>query len=210
MNIPKIAKSARIARHAILAASLFALSACVAPVGPVEVTRFSAPDNRAELGQGPVFTVPAPGIDGGSLEYRSFEAAVRQELERVGYRPEIRGQVMSAGHAIATISYSRSVRPSGGERGPVSIGVGGGTGGYRSGVGVGLGFNLGGKTGDVIITELRVDIRNSSNAVIWEGRAVSEARQGSPLAETQLSAAKLAQSLFVDFPGTSGETILVE
>jgi hypothetical protein len=210
MNIFKIAKSANLARHAALLASVVLMSACVAPVGPVEVTRFSVPEYRAELGQGPVSTVPAPGIDGRSLEYRSFEAAVRRELERVGYQPESLGQGMPAGNAVATISYARSIRPSNGERGPVSIGVGGGTGGYGSGVGVGLGFNLGGKSGDVVVTELRVNIRNASGMVIWEGRATSEARQGSPLAETQLSAAKLAESLFVDFPGTSGETILVE
>lgn len=210
MNILKTAKPVRFVRHAMLLAVVLSVSACVAPVGPVEVTRFSAPEHRGELGQGRIVTVAAPGIDGKSLEYRSYEAAVRRELERVGYQPAITGQGQSATHAIATISYERSIRPSGGERGPVSIGVGGGTGGYGSGVGLGLGFNLGGKSGDVIITELRVDIRDSSNKVIWEGRAISEARQGSPLAETQLSAAKLAESLFVDFPGTSGETILVE
>ena len=210
MIIDKLAIAVRKAPRVLPLAVLLSVSACVAPVGPVEVTRFSAPDRQSELGQGPIITMAAPGIDQRSLEYRSYEAAVRKELERVGYRPEFTGQGVSAGNAIATISYARSVRPSGGQRGPVSIGVGGGTGGYGSGVGVGLGFNLGGKSGDVITTELSVNIRDSNNMVIWEGRATSEAREGSALAETQLSAAKLAESLFVDFPGTSGETILVE
>lgn len=194
----------------VLGAPLLMVSACVAPVGPVEVTRFTAPQRAADLGQGPIFTEAGVGIDGTSLVYRSYEAAVRNELARIGYRMAPLGQANAAGNAVATISFTRNVRGSNGQRGPVNVGIGGGTGGFGSGVGVGLGFNLGGKSRDVIVTDLSVSIRDSQNTVIWEGRASAEAREGSPLAETQLSAAKLAQSLFTDFPGTSGETILVK
>jgi hypothetical protein len=49
-----------------------------------------------------------------------------------------------------------------------------------------------------------------SGETLWEGRASFAVKASSPLAETQLGAAKIAEALFQDFPGNSGETILVE
>ena len=97
----------------------------------------------------------------------------------------------------------------------MSVGVGGSTGGGRyyggSGVGLGIGINLSGRPKDQIETVLAVTIRDrASNVSLWEGRARLVAREGSPLANSQLGAAKLAQALFGGFPGRSGETILVK
>ena len=94
---------------------------------------------------------------------------------------------------------------------PVSVGIGGGTGGYGSGIGLGLGVNLSGPPPEMVETQLSVVIRNrASGQTLWEGRASFSARASSPLAQTQLGAAKLAEAMFRGFPGTSGETILGE
>jgi hypothetical protein len=45
---------------------------------------------------------------------------------------------------------------------------------------------------------------------LWEGRSSFTVRASSPLAQTQLGAARMAEALFKDFPGQSGETIQVK
>ncbi|HEY6869866.1 MAG TPA: DUF4136 domain-containing protein, partial [Novosphingobium sp.] len=116
-----------------------ALGGCVAPTGPVEVTRFHLPDT-APLGRGPIAVVAAPGMDPGSLELRAFTAAVGRELQRLGYR-EVTGE---AGVQLAEVRLERRTVQPERNRSPVSVGVGGSTGSYGSGLGVGLGFNLSG------------------------------------------------------------------
>ena len=46
---------------ALAMASALSLAACTTPSGPVEVTRFVAPDRVTELGSGPIFVESAPG-----------------------------------------------------------------------------------------------------------------------------------------------------
>ena len=97
------------------------------------------------------------------------------------------------------------------ERPPVSIGLGGGSygGGYRGGVGVGGGvsFGIGGKTRELYVSELSVQLRRrSDNSTVWEGRAITESVGDQPV-ET---AARLANALFKGFPGESGVTITVK
>jgi hypothetical protein len=93
------------------------------------------------------------------------------------------------------------------------VGVGGSTGGYRSGIGVGVGLditNLINKPKARILTELSVRIkRRSDNLVIWEGKAMQESSAGTPAAQPGIAASKLAEALFKDFPGKSGETVTV-
>ena len=50
----------------------------------------------------------------------------------------------------------------------------------------------------------------ASGKALWEGKATFTVRAASPLASTQLGAAKLAEALFKGFPGSSGETIQVK
>lgn len=178
---------------------------CVAPVGPVEVTRFHLPG--AALAQGPIAVEPGSGMDGGSLEYRSYAAAVARELVRIGYTEQVAGRAPQ----VAQVRVERAaIAPSRG-RSPVTVGVGGGTGGYHSGVGVGVGIDLSGPPPEEIETTLSVSIRERADSrVVWEGRASFRARADAPVAQTQLGAAKLAEALFQGFPGRSGETILVQ
>lgn len=184
--------------------------ACVSPAGPVEAVRFVSPDRAAELGRGPIRVIAGEGTDSSSLEFRSYAAAVERELERVGYQVLPVGAGTARDVQTAIVRVERMVlAPGGPERNPVSVGVGGGTGGFGSGLGVGIGLNLGGRPKDRIATQLFTNIRSGDGVMLWEGRAMVEAKAGSPMAETQLNASKLAEGLFTDFPGESGATIEV-
>ena len=195
----------------LLTALLLApLAGCVAPTGPVEVTRFhlapaELPANAA-LGRGTVAVVAAPGNDPGSLELRAFSAAVARELQRIGYQ-----EVTVDGAQQAEVRLERRTVQPERTRNPVSVGVGGSTGSYGSGLGVGLGFDLSGPPPAMTETRLGVMIRDkASGRVVWEGRASFSVRASSPLATTELGAAQLAAALFKNFPGNSGETVLVK
>lgn len=183
------------------------LSACATPVGPVEVTRFHLPDT-AMLGRGTIRVEPAPGEDGTSIEFRTYAAAVARELTRLGYAEAVPGG--AAGSQVAVLSVERETLLPGPRRSPVSVGVGGGTGSFGSGVGLGLGINLSGPPPEQVETRMSVTIRDrATSQSLWEGRASFAVRANAPLAQTSLGAAKMAQALFKDFPGGSGETISV-
>lgn len=198
----------RITQPALVAAAVLALAGCVAPVGPVEVTRFSAP--AADLAaKGTVSVEPAAGQDANSLEFRAYAGAVAQELAALGYREPLPGAAPSS--RVAVLDIARQTWQPERSRNPVSVGVGGSTGGYGSGLGVGLGFDLSGPPPAQVETRLHVVLRDRASASpVWEGRAAFMVRADSPLAQTSLGAAKMAQALFKDFPGHSGETIYVK
>lgn len=189
-----------------LIASL-ALTGCVAPTGPVEVTRFHAADISV-LGKGTIAVEPAPGHDGSSLEWKAYQAAIERQLALVGYSTV---PAATASTQVAQLRLSReSYRPAR-SGGPVSVGVGGSTGSYGSGLGVGIGINLSPRPSEQVRTDLGVIIRDrTSGTALWEGRANFTVRSGSPLAATSLGAAKMAEALFKGFPGQSGETIAVK
>lgn len=202
-------RDARLGAALALAASL-ALSACVAPVGPVEVTRFHAPDTT-RLGRGTIRVEPAPG-QADTLEFRTYAASVTRELTRLGYSEALPGA--APGQQVALLTLERQTfKPQRG-RNPVSVGVGGGTGGYGSGVGMGIGIDLSGPPKDQVGTRVFVAIRDraapDTATALWEGRAMFTVRSDSPLAQAPLGSAKLAEALFKGFPGQSGETIQVK
>ena len=183
------------------------LSACATTPGPVEVTRFVAPDASAQLGQGTIFVASAEAEGEDSLALMPYKAAVAEQLAALGYVETDRA---GAGQ-IATVALERYVLTAQGRRSPVSVGVGGSTGSYGSGVGVGIGINLGGGNRDQLGSELAVTIRDAgSETSLWEGRADLRVPDNSPLAQAQANAQTLAAALFSDFPGNNGETIEVE
>jgi len=194
----------RWAATAALTLSALALAGCQTMVAPVEVTRFhlDVPPTGAAI-----MVVEAPGLDGGSMAYGTYESAVRRELDALGYPT---GKA-SAGQYLATVSYKVVVQEAPPRGSPVSVGVGGSTGSYGSGLGVGIGINLSGRPKDVIVTELSVRIAETGTGKsVWEGRATTQAREGTPAAQPGLAAAKLASALFKGYPGNSGETITVK
>ena len=187
----------------LLALSL--LGACVVPTGPVEVTRFNRVADNVPYATGSfMVTLVGESVSDRSLAGSPYLAAVAREMQRVGYRND-GGQ----SDVITEVRFgATTIRPD--RRSPVSVGVGGSTGGYGSGLGVGLGFNLGGGSATQVQTTLGVRIlRRSDQLVIWEGTAVQSAKAGSPAAQPGIAASKLAEALFKDFPGVSGETIRV-
>jgi hypothetical protein len=179
------------------------LAGCVAPVGPVEVTRFHLPD--ATLAQGTIAVQPAPGMSDTSLEQRTYEAAVARELGRIGYS----GVGPGGSQDAAARRVRRSWQPAR-RRGPVSVGVGGGGGSFGTHVGMGVGIDLSPPPKGQVETLLGVMIKDrATGRTLWEGRAESLVPVDSPLAAADAGAARLAEALFRDFPGRSGETILV-
>lgn len=190
------------------AALALSLAGCATAVPPVEVTRFHV-GNPARSGTIAVDEMP-DNPDAG-LEFRTYAAAVEQELQRVGFAPASAG---ARSDYVALVGLRRSFRPTGyGNDGrPVSVGVGGGVGsGGFSGMGVGIGINLSGRPKDMVTTELQVQIRRrADSAALWEGRAVSQAREGTPAAQPGIAAQKLASALIGGYPGESGRTITVK
>jgi hypothetical protein len=194
-------------RYAAPAAALLALGACVAPTGPIEVTRFHAPDITA-LGKGTIAVEAAPGLDPGSLEWKTYQIAVARQLALLGYGEAAVGTPSTQ---VALLRLARQTYRPERSGSPVSVGVGGSTGSYGSGVGLGIGLNLSGRPPEQVQTELGVIIKDrASGTALWEGRASFQVKASSPLADTQLGAPKMAEALFAGFPGTSGETIEVK
>lgn len=183
------------------------LSACATAVAPVEVTRFHVGNPPVS---GSVVVTEMTGNPDVGLEFRTYAAAVGQELQRAGFS-ETSG---STSDYIAAVGFRRDFRPTGPDRSgrPVSVGVGGGVGsGGYSGLGVGIGINLSGKPKDMVTTELQVQLRRRSDStVVWEGRAFNNAREGTPAAQPGMAAAKLAAALIGGYPGESGRTITVK
>ena len=183
------------------------LAACATAVPPVEVTRFHVGDPAHS---GTIAVEEQPGNPDVGLEFRTYAAAVEQELQRAGFTVAAPG---TRSEYAALVAFRRSFRPTGYDPSgrPVSVGVGGGVGsGGFSGVGLGIGINLSGKPKDQVATELQVQIRRRSDSTtIWEGRAVSLAREGTPAAQPGIAAQKLAAALVGGYPGESGRTITV-
>ncbi|MBP6441376.1 MAG: DUF4136 domain-containing protein [Sphingorhabdus sp.] len=184
---------------------LLVLTACVVPTGPVEVTRFNRAAEGIPYGTGSfAVALVSESVSDQSLTGSPYLAAVAREMQRIGYRDNtVNSDVIAEVRFGATVIRSDS-------RAPVSFGVGGSTGSYGSGVGVSLGFNLGSDSAALLQSSLAVRIvRRSDQMVIWEGTAVQSAKAGSPAAQPGIAASKLAEALFKDFPGVSGETIRV-
>ncbi len=191
-----------------LVAAPLALAACATTTAaPVDVTRFH---RAADMALAPAtFTIETSTAFGGnSLEEAVWKDAVAAELGRLGFTRSAGGAPYSV-----TVHHDRGmIRPGAdGRRGPVSVGVGGSTGSYGSGLGVGIGIDLSGPPRPRIGDDLAVRItRRSDSAVVWEGRASSEAKQGSAAAQPHVMAAKMAAALFKDFPGENGASIRVK
>ena len=190
---------------AIVCAST-ALAACAAPayVSPVEVTRFvgNAPQ---QLGSGTISLALAPGAEQ-SPNRAVYRQAVEEELGALGYTV-----LPGGGMQVATLSLEQYVVDPDAERRPVSVGGGAGVGSYGSGVGLGIGLDLTPRAAEQLDTLLSVAIRPAAGgANLWEGRAQMIASANSDYADQTAAAARLADALFAQFPGTSGETTTVE
>lgn len=193
---------------AIVIAAL--LGGCATPLPPASATRFHRIDAAVTMPAG-VYEIAQPSAPDLSMRPDpSYAAAVASQLDRLGHRSNL---TTSAGQAdyLVDVRVERSERAAPQTNGPVSVGLGAGTGSYGSGLGVGVNLaSLLRDRRDVLVTRLLVRItRRGEEQALWEGRAETFARTGTPAAGAGLNAQKLAEALFADFPGRSGETISV-
>ncbi|MDC8755705.1 hypothetical protein OIK40_13725 [Erythrobacter sp. sf7] len=198
----------RLLAPAAVGAAALALSACATTpyTGPVEVTRFVAPD-PAGLGAGPL-VVYFPDEVSNAVARTAMKTAVERELAALGY--SIVAQE-GPGIQVAAVRTSRTgIAAIEDGRGPVSVGVGGQTGSFGSGLGMGVGINLGGgRESPSVLTDLSVRITRADGETLWEGRSQIATGVKSPYSQIDASARTLAAGLFKDFPGGNGETVTI-
>jgi hypothetical protein len=198
--------------RALMTATALALTGCASQIPESRVTRF-------HLGQpiapGELAVEPRDPSLAKELEFQAYARIVQGEFARQGFRV---APNLARSELIAVVDVSRSWRPTGRSSGSsMSIGMGGASGGgWHGGTSVGLGgaisFPLGKRKEQMdVLTQLSVQLkRRSDSTVIWEGRAESVARDGTPYANPEASVARLAEALFQGFPGQSGEIITVK
>jgi hypothetical protein len=177
-----------------------ALAACASgggkerpAAGGVEVARFhlGEPVARAQIA-----VEPFDKADANRPEYPAYAAAVGRQLTRLGWTVV---PTMTQSEQVALVDLSQ------GSREAVAA-----LSAARIGRGVSATLPAGTSAG-ITATLLEVAIRRRSDGtVFWEGRAVDEARTGTPEAARTAAVERLAQALFRDFPGESGRTIRVK
>ncbi|HEX8621054.1 MAG TPA: DUF4136 domain-containing protein [Allosphingosinicella sp.] len=158
--------------------------------GGLEVARFHLGDPVARA---QIAVEPFDKADANRPEFPAYAAAVGRQLSRLGWTvvPTTTGS-----EQIALIDLEQ------GSREAIAA-----LSAARIGRGV-SGSPPAGASADVTASLLEVAIRRRSDGtVFWEGRAVGEARTGSPEAARTAVVERLAEALFRDFPGESGRTI---
>jgi len=192
--------------RAAMLGSALALAGCAAQQPTARVTRFHL---GQPIARGEIAVEPRNPATAKSLEFSTYANAVGAELARAGFRL---APGLAKSELVAVVDVSRGTRAMYDEGSPFSIGIGGGTFGRNVGVGGGVSFPVGkSRTRELIGTQLAVQIkRRSDGTVIWEGRAMSEARSDTPYADPDAAVRRLAAALFQGFPGESGRTITVK
>ncbi len=192
-------------RPAFALAALLLAGACTTDRFAADVTRFHL---NQPVAKGSVYLQPLNPSAAGGLEFRTYADAVGAELREAGFTPVAS---LAQAEIIGLIDYGQSTREGLRERSPISIGIGGGTFGRNVGIGVGTTFGLGkGRSNNVNVNMLALQLkRRSDSSVIWEGRAMAEAREGSAVASLGTAVPKLADALLSGYPGPSGQTVRV-
>jgi hypothetical protein len=189
-------------------ATALALAACTT-TPTAEVTRFHlgqpTPSDTIQVVPSPDQVPPGTAMP---LEFRSHAAIVARDLAAQGFRPVETGPSAY----VAILSVRQTTRTGIPRQSPFSIGIGGGTSSGNVGIGGGVTVPVGGpRNGDVRVNEVDVRIRRQSDGTaFWEGRAIQQI--GASETGSSLSAAvpALSGALFRDFPGISGQTVIVK
>lgn len=186
-------------------ATILAVAGCASGGRPhADVVRFH--DSRP-LERGSLAVVPVNSDDADSLEFRTHAETIAAELRRHGYRtgvPENQAQY------VATVDITQIHSSGGPEQSGVSLRIGGGIGIGRGAIGGSVPVSGKTKMRTNVTTTLSVRIsQQADKRTIWEGRAVQEISAVSPEASPATVVPALANALFRDFPGPSGQTIRV-
>jgi hypothetical protein len=202
----------RILKMSLAGLAALAAAACASGsyTGPVEVTRFVAPQ-PAGLGQGTIAVRFAEELENQEA-LDAFRGAISDQLSLAGYT--VIGNEDIADN-IATIVTGREPVAASDSGNPVNVGVGGGAGTFGSGVGLGVGVNLGGGSSEPrVVSELSIAIAaNRSGAPrqnLWEARAQFPTSVNSPYAPVAVTARTLAAAIFRDFPAGNGQTVSLD
>ena len=185
-----------------------ALAACTTSPS-AEVTRF-------HLGQptpsDTIRVVPAPELvppgTATPLEFRSYAATVARDLAAHGFRPVDSGPSAY----LAVLSVQQTTRAGIPRQSPFSIGIGGGTGAGNVGVCGGISLPIGSpRNTDLRVNVLAVRIRRQSDdTAFWEGRAVQQIAANDAGSSLSAAVPGLSGALFREFPGVSGQTVIVK
>jgi hypothetical protein len=193
--------------HRILGLAAACLLAGCTTTTPTKVTRFN-------LGQpivpGAVLITPRNPNDAGGLAFSTTASAVSAEFARLGFTIAAPNDTSSP--LVAVVALDQTTRP-GPPSGPAfSVGIGGASFGRHTGFGGGVDVPVTrGRESYVDSSLLSVQLKRRSDAtVIWEGRASTVADASSPADSPAALSQKLATALFRDFPGASGQTIMVK
>jgi hypothetical protein len=176
-----------------------ALAACAGGGGKERPTAAGIDVARFHLGEpvarAQIAVEPFDKADGNRPEFPAYAAAVGRQLTRLGWTvvPTTKGS-----EQIALIDLEQGSRESVAALSAARIGRG-----LTAAAPSGTSANV---TASLLEVAIR---RRSDGTVFWEGRAVGEARTGSPQAARTAIVERLAEALFRDFPGESGRTIRV-
>lgn len=190
---------------AIAAAALLASCAGTASQR-ADVTRFHL---GQPVARSSIFVTPANPADASSLEFRTYAGAVTEELRQAGFAP---APTLAQAEIVAVLGARQTTREALSDGSGLSVGIGGGTFGRNVGLGGSLSIPVGKRRpNEIAVSMIELQLkRRSDNSVIWEGRAMTEARAGSQAAALGTVVPSLADALLRDFPGPSGQTVRVK
>ncbi len=190
------------AMRAIGLAALLILSACGVRSITLDVTRFHL---LPPMAGGSVAIVAKDERNAGSIEFTNYAELVGSALSRFGYRRAAEGLP----DYIVLIDYFQRplTIPDDGERGRMSVGVGGGSGGRTSvGVGFGTSFGLGGERRQMAARTFTLELESRQTGErLFEGRVQSRG----PAENFAEVIPYMIDALFDGFPGNSGDTVTV-
>lgn len=179
------------------------LGAC-ATTPTATVLRFH---QQQPIGRGSVHIRPANPQMATSLEFQAQSDAVAAELRRQGFEPVQNPGLAQFTARIDVQTFERTGPP---RQSGLSVGIGGGFGTGNVGIGTGVQVPVGRTPPPNVATTTTLSVtlqQSPGNQAVWEGRASLDTQaggqRGTPLAPI------LAQALFRDFPGPSGQTVRV-
>jgi hypothetical protein len=187
----------------LLLATGLALAAC-SSTPTANVLRFH---QNQPIGRGTVYIRPADPAMANSLEFQTQSNAVAAELRRNGFEPVSNP---AAAQFTAVVDVRTTERMGAPRQSNVSVGIGGGFTRGNVGMGGSVQLPVGSTPPPNVETTTTLSVtllQNPGNQAIWEGRAsldtAANGQRGTPLTPV------LAQTLFRDFPGPSGQTVQV-
>ncbi|WP_420137165.1 DUF4136 domain-containing protein [Sphingomonas sp.] len=192
-------------RKLMIAAMLGTLTLAGCASGPsTQVTRFHL---NQPIARGQISVEPLLPADRNSPEFQTYANIVGNQLAQLGFT-EAPGLAKSEQVAVVQVDRAFFDGP---PRSSFSFGIGGGSFGYHGGGGASVGTTVAGKPSQNVSTRLIVQIkRRSDSTTVWEGRAETSSRFGTPESQPADTVQRLAAAMFRDFPGVSGRTIVVK